>query len=345
MAAMDPFATALAGSPALFPHAFDPRSGTVTLIRLGRTDFTAASFLDDRVLRPGLASRTVPWRQIAEAAAPLSEKAHYIFHIGHVGSTLLSRLLGARPELLSLREPRILRDLAQNQCTQGEPGWDADLFAERLVTVVRLLSRGFGDDQIPLVKATSYVSELAAELLVRPYGPRGLLLHVAPETFLAAILGAEHSPQEAKALAPNRLKRLHRRLGMQRWNLEELSPGEIVALGWACEMTALGAAAAAAGDRAIWMDFDRFLAEPQAGLARAFAHLGVAAADDEIAAIVAGPEMHRYAKAPEHAYDAALREAVLQQGREMAADEIAKGLVWLERAAAEFPVIAAALAR
>ena len=55
--------------------------------------------------------------------------------------------------------------------------------------------------------------------------------------------------------------------------------------------------------------------------------------------------MTRYAKAPEHAYDADLRAAVLAEARQTAGAEIAKGMAWLERAAAEFPAIAAALSR
>ena len=37
--------------------------------------------------------------------------ARWIFHIGHVGSTLISRLLGELEGVLSVREPRSLRDL------------------------------------------------------------------------------------------------------------------------------------------------------------------------------------------------------------------------------------------
>ena len=123
-------------------------------------------------------------------------------------------------------------------------------------------------------------------LLTRPYAPRALLLHVSAENFLATILGAEHSPREALMLAADRLARLHRRLGTARWQHETLSLGETVAMGWACEMTALTAAAEQARDRVLWLDFDAFLAEPHPGLARAFAHLGLAAEDRQIDAIL-----------------------------------------------------------
>ncbi len=331
----DPLAAALCDSPALFPHGFDPRSGAVTLVRLGEADLARASFLDDRLTAPG---RALPWDQVAAAVQDLPERCHYIFHIGHVGSTLLSRLLGGHPRVLSLREPQILRVLAQMQEALGpEP------VAARLPTLVKLLSRRFAPEQTVVIKATSYVSELAATLLARPYGPRALFVTVRPENFLATILGAENSPAEARMLAPSRSGRLQRRLGDGPWEVASLSIGEIVAMGWACEMTALTAAAESAGERVRWLDFDGVLAAPHEALERSFAHLGVEARASEIAAILAGPDMRRYSKAPEHPYDADLRARVLAQAHAIAGDEIARGLAWLERAAAAFPAIRAAL--
>lgn len=342
---MDPLVNVLAASPALFPHDFALDSGAVQLIRLGERDLERASFLDARILSPGLASRTVAWDLIAEAAAPLPERCQYIFHTGHVGSTLISRLLGAHPALLSLREPQILRRLAEQAMSRGAPGWDPGLFEARAAAIVKLLSRSFRPEQMPLVKTTSYVSELSQILLSRAYAPRALMLHVSAENFLATILGAENSPLEAQLLAPERRIRLQRRLGCGDWPEEVLSPGETVAMGWACEMTALQAGAEAAGTRAIWLDFDDFLAAPHQMLARLFAHFGVAAEDARIDAILAGPTMGRYAKAPEHPFDASVRAGVLAEARAQAGEEIARGMAWLQRAAAEYPAIAAVLAR
>ena len=50
---MNPLATSLANSPELFPHALDLRRDVVTLLRLSRADYQNASFLDDRIARPG----------------------------------------------------------------------------------------------------------------------------------------------------------------------------------------------------------------------------------------------------------------------------------------------------
>ncbi len=54
--------------------------------------------------------------------------------------------------------------------------------------------------------------------------------------------------------------------------------------------------------------------------------------------------MRRYSKAPEHAYDAALRREVLNQARALNAAEIRRGLAWLDRAAARFAPLRRAVA-
>ncbi len=72
----------------------------------------------------------------------------------------------------------------------------------RLSTFLKLWSRTFAPGQRALIKATSYVSEMAAELLARPSAPRAIFMTVSAETYLATILGAEHSPRETREFAP-----------------------------------------------------------------------------------------------------------------------------------------------
>src|SRR5688572_22289076 len=106
-------AGALAATPRWFPHRLDPLSDHVLLVEKEEGDYREASFLDDRSLRPDRPRHGVEWRHLAAAMDQrLRRDVHYIFHIGHVGSTLISRLLGELPGILALREPLILRTLA-----------------------------------------------------------------------------------------------------------------------------------------------------------------------------------------------------------------------------------------
>jgi hypothetical protein len=334
----------LSRSPELFPYGLDAGTDSLTLLRLTEADFAQASFLDGRILKPGAQTQTLSFAQTEREASELelTECCQFIFHIGHVGSTLLSRLLGRHPGILALREPAILRTLAQ---MRAEPEtfprrWTDGEFEARLSTLLKLWSRTFRTDQRAVVKATSFASELAAEVLARAYRPKAIFMFVSPQNYLATILGAENSPREAQTLAPLRSKRLQQRIGAP--PQLALSMGELVAMSWASEMTALAAALPVSRERILWLDFDRFLADPQNALTACFQHLGIAAGNDQIAAILSGPDMRTYSKAQEYDYDAKLRSDVLAQAWAMHGAEINRGLGWLEKMAAAHPLIMAA---
>jgi hypothetical protein len=332
---LDPLAEAIARSPELFPLALDLAADQVTLVQLAEADYVRASFLDERLLgKRTVGRRTVPWHYLEEAAASLPmADASYIFHVGHVGSTLLSRLLGEHRHVFALREPAILRTFAQAFSASPSGRWSEAEFSQRLEATLQLLSRTFQPHQRAVIKVTSFASELAARILAQANEPRAVFMFVPAETYLATILGAQNSPAEATALAPSRLARLQVRLGQQPWSLSQLSLGEIVAMSWVCEMSALAAAAGAAADRVLWLNFDRLLEHPARRLSSVFAHLKIEATPNQIDALLAGPELRRYSKAPEHDYDASLRLTVLENGRRQHAAEICRGLDWINKAA------------
>lgn len=340
-------AQALAASPDVFPQQVDPITEAVRFLWLSRAQFAASAFLDDRIIAPGMRSETVHFQPIeaGTAEAGLPERLGFIFHLGHVGSTLVSRLLGGDDSVLSLREPAALRTFAQIHAELSTPEtlWSRETFERRLGVILKLWSRTYAPGQLAVVKATSTASEMAAELMVRDSRPRALLVISQPQAYLATLLGGQNAHLEVRGYAPMRLRRLHRRLGRPIWRLPELSPGETIAMGWACEMTALAAADAAAPGQGQWLDFDRFLTFPEPPLREAFAHLGRDVSEGTARAILAGPDMGRYAKATEHPYDAGTRRAARREAEEIFADEIGKGLAWLDAAAAEVPEIAAAV--
>jgi hypothetical protein len=344
---MNSLAESLRNSPELFPHSIDLTHDTVKFIRLQRAEYESASFLDERVLRANHGASAYPWPEVVAAvdAAGLGELCAFIFHIGHVGSSLVSRLVGAHPGAFSLREPLILRTLAQVRggYTDGR-GWTETEFESRMSSSLKLLSRTYESGQTAIVKATSFVSELASTLVSRPNAPRAILMFVSPESYMATILGGENSRREAKLLTPSRVRRLNRRLGQEIWNAATLSEGESLGLGWACEMMGLVEAATRAGDRALRLDFDRFLLNPAPNLKAVLRQFAIEATDPEVAAILAGPQMRRYSKGPEFAYDALLRSQVLNQARAVHGHEIRRGLRWLDRAVEQHPALSTTVA-
>jgi len=336
----DPAAAALVVDPAWFPFSLDLASDTLLFVRLDERELRAASFLDQRALGGATARRQVAWAEAAAAVAPDARRdLQYIFHIGHVGSTLLSRLLGESPSVLGVREPLLLRNFAE---TMAAGRWGEAETADRLSVLTALLSRTFGADQRALVKATSFTSEIADRLV--PAGSRALFLHVGARTYIETILGGDASRQELAVLTPGRVARLAARCPGLVLNLERLTEAQKAMIAWACEMTSLGRSAAALGaDRVLWVDFDDFLAEPARTLMRAAGFLGHAMAEAE--RLIAGPLMRRYSKALEYEYSPALRREVLGDARRRFGGDIDAALAGLNALGQRWPAIGAAIGR
>src|SRR3954447_16945441 len=159
----NPAAAALVADPACFPFSLDTVSDALLFARLGDEGLRAASFLDERALGGATERRQVAWGEAAAAVAGDARcDAHYIFHIRHVGSTLLSRLLGESRSVLALREPLLLRSFAE---AMAAGRWGETETGDRLSVLTALLSRTFRSDQRALVKATSFTSEIADRLV------------------------------------------------------------------------------------------------------------------------------------------------------------------------------------
>lgn len=304
------------------------------MIRMDEEAYRAASFLDDRMLHPGLETRLCSLDEaLADSASLTREDARWIFHIGHVGSTLLSRLLGELEGVLSLREPRSLRDLVAASDRE-----QADL-AQALR---RFFSRSFGQNQVALVKATSSVSEQAPLLL--PAGGRALFLYATPQNYVASILVGENSVKELGALSEIRLGRLARR-GMDLRGFDA-SLAHRAAAAWACEMTSLEAAADAMADRPIlWADFDVMLDDMAEWLARCARHFGFPITPGRLEKIASGPLMRRYSKALEYDYSPALRADLLGEAAQRHRTDIGAAMAALDKAATGAPLLHRALER
>jgi hypothetical protein len=315
-------------------QALDPAAGMVRLIAMSRESYRAASFLDDRMLQQPVDAQIVPWPPVEEAmSGKLRTDTRWIFHIGHVGSTLLSRLLGELPKVLAIREPRMLRDLALSPAAVRRGYLDP---------VAKLMSRTFADDEAACVKATSWVSEIAPELV--PAGESALFMYATPRNYIASILAGENSVKEMHMLADARAERMAARVT----DLSEQSRSDahLAAAAWACEMTSLEAAADAMTDRRIrWADFDAMLADMATALRPIADHFGFAADDARLTALASGPLMVRYSKALEYDYSAGLRRELIAEAGQDHRRNIEEALAMLGAAAEKSPLLARALAR
>ena len=90
------------------------------------------------------------------------------------------------------------------------------------------------------------------------------------------------------------------------------------------------------------MDFDHFLSGPAGQLQWAARHFEQELSAEQALALVSGPIMTRYSKAPEYEYSASLREELLAEAAQIHADDIRQTLLWVDQLAQRFPQVAAA---
>jgi hypothetical protein len=339
----------LPASPDAYPQALDLVRGLVLVIRMNERAYRAASFLDDRILGPGTEGAWLPAAAAAQAAQGVADgrPLHFIFHTGHVGSTLLSRLLDETGAVLGLREPLPLRVLADAADALGKPeSLLAEPQFESLVrTLLGLWSRAYPGNRAVVVKATSSAGRIAPRLLAASPESRAVYLNLAPEPYLATLLGGANSAVDLRGHGPGRMRRLLSGRPLPVAPLHALSAGELAALGWLVETLAQSEAVASAGGRVLALDFDAFLGDVPGATGRVLAHFGLPRDDAFLRALPASAVLRQYSKAPERPFAPGERAARLADARRDQGAEIAKGLAWLEGLARADAGIAAVLGR
>lgn len=331
----DPLAQ-LGADATLFAQKLDLLQQTMLLVRMSPEAYRAASFLDDRLLTREITGGWAHQRDVAQRLAGAAAKPiHFIFHAGHVGSTLVSRLLDETGRVHPLREPQTLRQLAEAHDSAGEPHSllsTAD-FESWLDTQIALWRRGFAGADMVILKATSSAARLGPTLLARLPEARAIYLTLAPEPYLATLLAGANSLLDLRGMGGERVRRLTRRLGEAPGALHAMSLGELAAMTWLAERLTQDALTEAHGARVQVHDFGALLDDARGKMAAIAGHFGLAAPGDFFARLPESPVMTRYSKATEHPYSPALRLQVLAEARARHGAEIHRGLAWLERLA------------
>lgn len=336
----DPFQRRFAADASLLPHMADLANDRVLIALVGEADYRGASFLDQRLLTDRIGREWMAWDALPDlgAAAP---SPHFIFHIGHVGSTLVSRLLAEVGNVLPLREPMLLRTMAQvaERVDRPESAWSPALYRQRMAQTLGWLGRGFGLEQRAMVKASSVITAIADDLTGTD--GRALFVHVPLPRYIETILAGEASMAETLAQAPARIARLAELLPDFPFALWQLPPATRVAMSWLCEMATAQRTLPPADPRHLWVDFEDMLADPATALAAQCAHFGLPVDEARIAAALAGPIMRQYSKAPEHGYSPDLRRELQAQAAAEHAPAIAEAIAWVEALAARYTSLGA----
>lgn len=335
----------LFGSPELFPQQLDLTLARVLLLQLDERRYHEAAFLDERLARADLPGFWVSIGDLdsrfrAQPSQP--PPRHWIFHVGHCGSTLLSRLLDSLGGYLPLREPPALRSLADAYRGLGNPlsRIDPSRWPDLLDLFLALFGRRYRVEGPPLVKATSSCNNLIAPVLEAAPGSRTILLYVSLEKYLATMLRAGGSRTDIEGHAASRLQDL---LGLVDGNsdlrLYQLSLPQRAVVNWLSSVAHFSVASVNHPERVRLLDFDVLLGSLPDELEMLCRHFGCETARSDVESVLASGVMDRYAKAPEHAYSVLIRSRELGASMKRHGDEIRQALIWAEKLISSHPAI------
>lgn len=323
-------------TPDLLPWQLDIPGARLLLALVSEPAYREAGFLDQRLNLDGkLQAIWAPLdRLLADhrAAPPAPSPARLIFHVGHCGSTLLSRLLAENPQLLPLREPLSLRTLAEHERMLPEP--DASSGRSRsqslMGLLLRLLTRVYRSNQHALIKPSSNCNNLMGALLASHPEHKAAFLYLNLRSYLASVL----RPQARGALhafSKERIFDLHHLMPHAGIEPEGLSPARLGAANWATSMAYLVHAQEDAhlSARIRVIEFESFLRDPADSLTDLFLFLDHPVQRGAVEAILQSGLMDRYAKDPRIGYTPELRAADLEQSLQAHRSDIDDAQAWL----------------
>lgn len=313
------------------------------VVRVSEKLYREASFLDDRMFTPNMEGNWFTLDAIAENLGGLAvPTSHYIFQVGHCGSTLISRLLAELPGNLPVREPIALLALAMVRRELGRPSsWVGKEQWQRYFDMTtRVLARTYRPGEHTLIKATSTAGNLLETLPVKGSdAPQLLLIYMSLESLLAVMLRTPDMRASVHADSPHWIADFCRLTGRDDIQLSELDDAQQIAVKWLTLMLLFTRATQAAPERGHLLNFDDFLKNPANELAGIAAHFRLNASTGQIGKLVTGPLMHSYSKIPSQAFNPNQREQELRESRQRFRDEIQSGLHWAERLCCETPAL------
>lgn len=315
-------ATDILHDPEYLPFRLDLANGRVLFVRLDANQRREAAFLDQRALPPQAQGA---WVSLSALDAPGTSDvtADGIFHIGHCGSTLLSRLLDSWQEVEGLREPLPLRDLAAAWQDPSPP-------RALLAMLMAYWRRPLPPASRVAIKATSSCNALIEPMLRDGDLQSAILLDMPLTAWLATLLKSEDSVRDALAAFDERANVLRAHGIAIDGEHAPQDAIEACAMGWLAERLRFDALARGEfASRVLHVDFEDLLSSPGTTLSRIAAHLSLDA--DGVTRALASPAWGRYSKAQQHGYGREDREHDLALAQERFGVEIARGVEWVER--------------
>jgi hypothetical protein len=331
---------ALLFDPAFYLFDFIPSAGRSKFLVVDERLLDQAPFIDIRFEPLAQAQFWVDTAQLLELEGShdiVRPAPVFVFHHAFVCSTLLARCLNQVDAFFSLKEPWILRRLADFRRGQPDAGSDPD-WRRTFSGYIGLLCRSFRSGRVPLIKATNVASNLLEDILdFMPERPV-LYLYSDLESFLLSNL---KKPPETQQKMPSLAKSFLGDAGFatrfpQYGDASRLGFLQVCALVWAVSLYNTRAALERHPNaRVKTLDAAVLLADLPGALDRVSRHFGHVPAPDELRQMTDASVVQTDSKDQRKSFDSARRRQESDRMKSRHDRELAEAEAWIAPLARE----------
>jgi len=311
-----------------------PQYGQTRFLITDEATLSGAPFADIRfepLARDSVTVKTVELVQLLKQHRGKRPQTHFIFHHAFVCSTLLARCLNQIDEFYALKEPWILRRLADIKRLHGaaipESHW-----REMYCTYLPLLAKNYRSGRAVVVKATNVANNLITDSMRYMPEQKILYLYSDVESFIVSNL---KKPASTQSKMPGLLSDFLKDSDFAEKHVElvnsrNLSLPQTCALIWVCNIYALQQATHQHDyDGLRTLSMDCFLADPDNALHRVSQHFGYRPSDLERARMTHSEVLGRNAKDTGSEYSVAQKEHERLRVYESRHEEIEQAWRWI----------------
>jgi hypothetical protein len=313
----------------MFPVDFDPERDEFLVLSIAADRIADAAFLDNRLGGDWSLAKHLDWRDVP--ASPQAPRTALLFHTAFCCSTLLARTLQSVPQVIALREPQVLSQLARAALSRPRTRIEGPLRA-----ALELLARPWTQGGRTLIKPTNQANNLLPDILGATNGKAVLLYSSLPEFVISCCKKLPEAELRVRWMAQHLLKdsQLQRELQVP-WD----HPFEFIeacVLTWYAQIERYADALAADDtDRLRSLDMQTLLADSSDVVAAAsdWLELGV---DASLLRARVLKEFQRNAKHPERPFDADRQRQEKTLVMAHYADVLDNALAWARDAIAPY---------
>jgi hypothetical protein len=318
--------------PAMFPVDFNPERGEFLMLPVGADRIAEAAFLDRRLGGDWTTATRLAWHDVPESLQ-VPEPA-LLFHTAFCCSTLLARALQAPPQVVALKEPQVLMQLASAALRQPPAQIEGPLRA-----ALQLLSRPYESGGRALIKPTNQANNLLPDI-VRMTGGKAILLYSSLSEFvISCCKKLPEADTRVRWMAQHLLKdtRLQSALGVP-WD-HDFHFIEACVLAWFAQIERYAEALAAdRDDRLRSLDMQTMLSDPSF-IVPACANWLELGTDAALLQARVNTEFQRNAKHTDRPYDAARRAEEKAVAMKHYADVLDSALTWAREVVAPIALV------